>query len=126
MGSDPSQVIAAVAAAGDGDEDRRVEELLRVNARLAAEVRSLSLGRTEVPRQTAMPAARRLGTVIDERDALAEQLQATQNAVDAGREHRRELEQVNAELHEAIQNLRAGPRGLPRRVSARLHRYFRR
>lgn len=130
MDSERSQLISGEAgggdsAAGETGEDRRVEELLRVNARLAAEVRSLTLGHTEVPRQTAMPAARRLGTVIDERDALTEQLAATRVALEAGRAHRQELERVNADLNDVVQNLRAGPHGLLRRVFARLHRYFR-
>ena len=38
------------------DESRRVEELLRINAELAAEIRSLTLGRTGEPRPAGSPA----------------------------------------------------------------------
>ncbi|MGB7686200.1 MAG: hypothetical protein WBL45_10525, partial [Solirubrobacterales bacterium] len=56
------------------DEGRRVEELLRVNAELAAEIRSLSLGRRDLPRFAQLPASRRLARLTSERDAAAEQL----------------------------------------------------
>lgn len=120
MDNDRSQVIPAGAAGADADEDRRVEELLRVNARLAAEVRSLTLGRTGAPRSAAMPTSRRIGTLIDERDTLTKQLAEAQNAVEAGRAHREDLERDNAELAAAVTRLRSGPRGILRRLFARL------
>ena len=45
---------------GEGGGDARVEELLRVNAELAAEIRSMALGRTDVPRSSMLGASRRL------------------------------------------------------------------
>lgn len=59
-----------------GGEDPRVEELLRVNAGLAAEVRNLTLGRADAPRAAAMPTSRRLAMLTDERDTLRERLEA--------------------------------------------------
>lgn len=56
------------AGGGEPDEERRVGELLRVNAELAAELRSLSLGRRDSPRIGPVPAARRLTELSAERD----------------------------------------------------------
>jgi chromosome segregation ATPase len=105
-----------------GDDARRVEELLRVNERLAAEVRSLTLGRTGVPRSGSMTAARRLGVLIDERDTLREHFEATRFELDRIRAHRDELERHREELAAELHELRGGWRGLLRRVRVRLLR----
>ncbi|HEY3491463.1 MAG TPA: hypothetical protein VGK43_00830, partial [Solirubrobacterales bacterium] len=59
----------------DRREDPRVEELLRVNAELAAEVRNLTLGYSDAPRPAGMPTTRRLGRLIEERDQLQAELE---------------------------------------------------
>ena len=102
------------------DEDRRVEELLRVNQRLAAEVRSLALGRTAQPRSTQTPAARRLGALLDEREALTLRLEETEAALGSMTANRDELERHRAELAAELAGLRSGWRGLARRARARL------
>jgi hypothetical protein len=105
-----------------GRDDPRVEELLRVNALLAAEVRNLSLGRADAPRATAMPTSRRLAAIIDERDSLAAQLEAARAEAEALRSHRDALEADNRELAAEVARLRAGTRGLLRRARARILR----
>jgi hypothetical protein len=102
-----------------GDE-RRVEELLRVNAALAAEVRSLTLGRTDAPRRGSMPTARSLAVILDERDALIEQLEACRGELEATTAQRAELGRQNHELAAEVRRLRSGLRGLLRRTRARL------
>ncbi|MFT3864551.1 MAG: hypothetical protein QM729_09785 [Solirubrobacterales bacterium] len=54
-------------------EDPRIEELLRLNAELAAEIRSLREGRArpDRPVAAAAPTARRLDRALAERDRLA-------------------------------------------------------
>jgi len=114
-------------AAAKGDHDARVEELLRVNAGLAAELRSLTAARTEAPRSSSMTASRRLGALIDERDTAIANFGATRTHL----EHvERQLEQVegdrdaiaqgNAELTAELLRVRSGFRGLLRRARARL------
>jgi FtsZ-binding cell division protein ZapB len=93
--------------------DERIEELLRINAALAAELRSLNAGRTDAPAATAMPTARRIAVILDERDALAAELEKTQA-------HRDEIERRNAQLAAEINRLRRGIRGYMRRTRARL------
>ena len=103
---------------GEGGEDARVEELLRVNAELAAEIRSMALGRTDVPRSAMLGASRRLVKITEERDATEAEL-AQQNASlvelsEEVHELRRRIEVQNGEL----ERLRAGPLGLFRRAKA--------
>jgi chromosome segregation ATPase len=124
-----SPQLSAAGSPRPSEEDRRVEELLRVNGRLAAEVRSLTLGRTEAPRSAAMPVARRIGTLIDERDAYAEHLREAQRgvrevneAMEQARVHIAALERDNAELAATVTHLRSGPRGALRRLLARFDR----
>lgn len=95
-------------------DQARVEELLRINNALAAELRSLSTGRTDAPRATAMPTARRIAVLLDERDTLAAELEST-------RAHRDEIERRNAELAAEITRLRRGLRGYVRRTRARIN-----
>ncbi len=104
------------------DEGRRVEELLRVNARLAAEVRSLGQGRTGAPRSASTTSSRRLGALIDERDTLRERLESADRELAALREHREALERDRDALAVEVQRLRGGWQGIARRVRARLTR----
>jgi hypothetical protein len=113
---------AAESAAGATGEDRRVEELLEVNARLAAEVRSLSLGLASAPRSEQATASRRLAALIDERDTLLERLGEKEHALEVERAHRGELEAANFELGGELHYLRAGARGMLRRAFGLLFR----
>ncbi|HYH54453.1 MAG TPA: hypothetical protein VD761_10010 [Solirubrobacterales bacterium] len=113
--------------------DERVEELLRTNERLAAEVRNLSLGGGDAPRPAAMPTARRLGRQSAERDRLRAELEATRAelgaagaALEATRgelesvaAHRAGLERQNQELAREVARLSAGFPGLLRRLRGR-------
>jgi chromosome segregation ATPase len=116
------------------DESSQVEELLRVNAELAAELRALSGGRIEAPRQGRVPAARGIAQLRGERSALETQLEETQAALQASRAreeatrvamenvqaHREGLERQNQELATEVLRLRTGVRGLLRRARGRL------
>lgn len=103
-------------------EDPRVEELLRVNAELAAEVRNLTLGYADAPRPAGMPTTRRLGRLIEERDQLQAELEDARTGLEASARHREELEQRQAELVAELAELRMGFRGVLRRLRARLLR----
>jgi hypothetical protein len=105
---------------GVGGEDGRVEELMRVNSALAAEVRSLTLGRVEAPRQAAMPTSRRLATLLDERETLLGQLEETRVGLQAMTASRDELAAQNQELLREVAKLRSGYTGILRRLRARL------
>ena len=102
------------------DQDPRVEELLRVNAELAAEVRNLALGRADAPRSAAMPTSRRLATLIDERDALREQLEKSEAEAETLRAERERLARRERELSQEVERLRAGLAGVLRRVRGKL------
>jgi chromosome segregation ATPase len=106
----------------DRREDPRVEELLRVNAELAAEVRNLTLGYSDAPRPAGMPTTRRLGRLIEERDQLQAELEDARKELEDSARHRGELEQRQAELVAEIAELRIGIRGVLRRLRARLLR----
>ena len=67
---------------GGGGGDARVEELLRVNAELAAEIRSMALGRAAAPRTGLLGASRRLITITEERDATAAELERQNASLD--------------------------------------------
>ena len=97
-----------------------VEELLRVNAELAAEIRALSGGRTEEPRSGQVPAARGVARLRSEREALAERLQETEAALAATRADRDGLERQNREMAAEIARLSAGLSGFLRRARGRL------
>jgi chromosome segregation ATPase len=124
-----------VTSEGRGnDDERRVEELLRINAELAAEIRSLTLGRTSAPRSGAPQAARRVSRLQDERDSLererdslAAELEATRAEIDRLSGHRDGLalqvrdqaQHLDALSHE-VNRLRGGAAGVLRRIRARL------
>ena len=109
--------------------EARVEELLRVNTELAAEVRRLALDRNAAPRSAPGPAARRVGRLIAERDSLLAELDQARSQLDvlvlsdqALREQIHEqhlhIEQLGAEVH----SLRGGLGGGLRRLRARFLR----
>ncbi len=118
------------------DEERRVAELLRVNAELAAELRDLALGRADAPRPAQLPAARRVAILQDERDSLARELEATRAELgavvaerdDVGAERdavgaeRDGLRRHQGELEREVARLRGGFGGLIRRARARILR----
>lgn len=101
-------------------EDPRVEELLRVNAELAAEVRNLTLGYADSPRPAGMPTTRRLARLIEERDRLQEELEATRAELERISQHRAGLEAQNQELAQELAQLHEGLGGLLRQWRARL------
>lgn len=102
--------------------DPRVEELLRVNAELAAELRSLSLGRRDVARPGPVPAARRMAALDNERDEALARARGAETELKALREEREALLRRNGELEREVVRLRSGPWGLLRRLRARLLR----
>jgi hypothetical protein len=103
-----------MAAEERRDEDRRVEELMRVNAELAAEIRSLALGRADAPRSSLLGATRRVATVSEATAALEAQTTGLESLREQNEEVERQVREIEA--------LRAGPLGLLRRVKARLLR----
>jgi chromosome segregation ATPase len=113
-----------------GAEERdRIDELLRVNAELAAEIRSLQAGRAAGPRSAAATTARRLGRIIRERDALASELEETRARAEELARVEAELQQHNKAQHERIDELqrevgalRGGFKGFLRRVRSRVAR----
>ncbi|HEX5593349.1 MAG TPA: hypothetical protein VFX35_08380 [Solirubrobacterales bacterium] len=112
------------------DDSARVEELLRVNAELAAELRALAGGRAEAPRRGQVPAARGIARLHSEREALTVQLQETQAALEHLQGVQAALDEVSAERerlsreNEALANevarLRSGWRGALRRLRGRM------
>ena len=105
---------------GRGGEDPRVEELLRVNAELAAEVRNLTLGYADAPRPAGMPTSRRLGRLIEDRDRLQAELEATRAELEEVSRHRLGLEAQNQELAREVDRLHQGLGGALRNLRARL------
>jgi hypothetical protein len=107
-------------------EDPRVEELLRVNAELAAEVRNLTLGYADAPRPAGMPTTRRLARLLEERDRLQAELEKARAELDHVQAHRSGLEGQNQEMAVEIvalnARLDAGLAGALRRARARLLR----
>lgn len=97
-----------------------VEELLRVNAELAAEIRALTQGRTEGPRSGQVPAARGIARLLSERDALAARLEETEAELATTRTHREGLEAQNREMAAEIARLSSGLSGFLRRARGRL------
>jgi hypothetical protein len=100
--------------------DERVEELLRVNEELAAEIRNLTLGYSETPRPAGMPASRRLARLVAERDRLQAELEATRAELERVSAHRAGLEAQNQELAREVALLSEGLRGVARNLRARL------
>jgi phage shock protein A len=103
-------------------EDPRVEELLRVNAELAAEVRNLTLGYADAPRPAGMPTTRRLARLIEERDRLQTELEQARAEIEQVQAHRAGLEGQNQEMAEEIARLSAGLGGVLRRACGNLLR----
>lgn len=97
-----------------------VEELLRVNAELAEEIRSLTAGRRTQPRTGQIPAARAAARLEAERDHLAGQLEETEAKLAALQVDRDGLERQNRELAAAVARLSVGLPGVLRRVRGRL------
>jgi chromosome segregation ATPase len=125
-----------VATTDSNPGGNREEELLRINAELAAEIRSLSADRTSEPRSSAGPAARRVSRLFAERDALAQERDALAAECDAsraeiaalgeqneaiGQRERDRARQVDELSHE-VNRLRGGVAGFLRRARARLLR----
>jgi chromosome segregation ATPase len=111
------------------DDDPRVEELLRVNAELAGEIRALELGRVSAPRSGTVPSARRLAKLQSERDALFAERERLGNELAAALAEQDRLEHHNRELgrrmHDQAQELermRSGLAGFLARARARLAR----
>lgn len=112
------------------EESAKVEELLRVNAELAAELRALASGRAEAPRRGRVPASRGIARLHSERDALEVQLQETQTALehlqgvqvalDEVSAERERLSRENEEMAQEVVRLRSGWQGALRRLRARL------
>lgn len=100
--------------------ESRVEELLRVNAELAAELRALDAERAERPRQAQVPAARGVARLVSERDELAERLAATEAELEFTRASRDGLERQNQEFAAELVRLRGGLAGLLRRARGRI------
>jgi chromosome segregation ATPase len=107
---------------GATPESKRVEELLRVNAELAAELRALAEGRIAAPRSGPVPSARGISRLRDEREALVARLEETERALAETQTHREGLERQNQEMTAEITRLRAGLPGSLRRLRARLLR----
>lgn len=121
---------------GQSEDERRIAELLRVNADLAAEIRDLALGRRTKPRSSQMPVARRLAKLEAERERLEGERDSISAALDASREEHEELRQHTEalaaqvkdraqhidELSHEVARLRAGAAGILRRARARLLR----
>lgn len=116
--------------------ETRVEELMRVNAELAMEIRNLRTDRIAEPRSAAMPAARRLGRLTEELAGLREERdeleghrrglesqsqELAQHVHDLTHEYGELAAQVNAQAQE-LALLRGGVAGVVRRVWARLAR----
>jgi hypothetical protein len=100
--------------------DSQVEELLRVNAELAAEIRSLTAGRVAAPPPGQGNAAGKLARLLAERDELAQRLGDTEVALEHARADRDGLERQNREMDAEIARLRAGVGGFLRRLRAQL------
>ncbi len=107
---------------GSSGEDPRVEELLRVNAELAAEVRNLALGYADAPRPAGMPTTRRLGRLIEERDGLQAELCEAQAELERVQAHRAGLERQNQQMAAEIARLSTGIAGFLRRARGKLLR----
>jgi len=102
------------------DRERAVEELLRVNAELAAELRALSQGRTARPRSGPTTAARTLTRLEAERQELAARLEETERELTETQVHREGLERQNQEMAAEIARLSAGLPGYLRKLRGRL------
>jgi chromosome segregation ATPase len=114
----------------------REEELLRLNAELAAEIRRLTAREIERPRAGQSPSARRLSRLdaereelLSERDELRAERDRLRNHLDEQSAHGdslagelAEANRQNADLSHEVHRLRSGLPGLLRRAWARLRR----
>ncbi|HEY7255339.1 MAG TPA: hypothetical protein VH476_01535 [Solirubrobacterales bacterium] len=96
----------------------RLDELERVNAELAAEIRNLTLGRAAAPRTTALGAGRRIQTLTEERDAAVAELEQQSSELRGLRAENEELSHRAERQIRELDRLRAGPLGLLRRAKA--------
>lgn len=106
-------------AEGQAPPDR-VEELLRVNAELAGELRDLTAGRADAPRSGPVPAARAVARLAAERDDLAARVRRKEAELAALQADRDGLERQNQELAAAVARLSVGLPGVLRRIRGRL------
>lgn len=97
------------------EEALRVEELLRANAELAAEIRRLTHDRGDSTRSGPMPSARRLTKLEDERDTALAELERSRVGLAA-------MTTSRDELSAEVARLRFGVAGSLRRALARLLR----
>lgn len=111
---------------GPSEDKRRIEELLRINAELGAELRHV-VASGSPPRGAATPTARRLSRLVEERDGLAAELEASKAELTtlqaSAAELRQNLEAQHLQiglLQSEVARLRTGFRGLGRRLRARL------
>jgi predicted nucleic acid-binding Zn-ribbon protein len=105
------------------DDERRVEELSRVNAELAAEIRSLNLNRRASPRLGPLPASRRLASLMTELDTTAAERDVANRDLADLQQEREELLRRIGELEQETIRLRSGFAGLLRRLRARVLRF---
>lgn len=109
----------------DPEEEERVEALLRVNAELAAEVRSLRGGVDT--RSASVPAARQVARVLGDLESAraqlasgAAELESAHIELAAREEETAQLKQQVEELLREVNRLRSGMPGFLRRTRARL------
>jgi chromosome segregation ATPase len=114
----------------------REEELLRINAELAAEIRRLAAGEIGGPRSSAGTSARGLTRLIAEHQELSDRCDVLlieqdrlRGELEQRRRHVEELEQKvrasegeRGRLTHEVQRLRGGPSGFARRAWARILR----
>ncbi len=103
-------------------EEARVEELLRVNAELAAEIRNLTLARADAPRSTLLTATRGIATAAEERDQALAGLESANAELSGLKKRNEELRELVDEQVLELERLRSGPIGLLRRAKARVLR----
>jgi predicted nucleic acid-binding Zn-ribbon protein len=115
-----SEPTAKKESAAEPAADRRVAELLRVNAELARELRRLQAEGGAEPRSGQTAAARRVAGLIEERDRLAARLREAEREVAEAHGHRQDLERENQALGAEVTRLRTGFAGFLRRARGRL------
>jgi chromosome segregation ATPase len=103
-----------------GGESRAVQELMRVNSELAAELRALSQGRAVRPRPGPTTAARGLTRLEAEHEALIAKLEEVERELEETRGHREGLERQNQEMAVEIARLSTGLAGHLRKLRGRL------
>jgi len=101
------------------EETRRVEELERVNAELAAEIRNLTRGRAERPRSSRVPSTRRVARLTAERDAFEARVEDLEPELERYRQNNRQLREHLDAANAEVERLRGGITGLFRRLRAR-------